>query len=62
VDVDLEDWGVINRWMDEVLETIPKLDLPVTTDYLELSMPEDDTGVSRTHPFSAHMTVRITCN
>lgn len=57
VDVDLEDWGVIDRWMDAVAEGLLQLELPMATDYLELSMPEEDTGVSRTRPFRAPMTV-----
>ncbi len=58
VDVDLEDWGVIDKWMEEVLQKVLQLDIPVATDYLELSLPEEDTGVSRTRPFTAEMTVR----
>ncbi len=57
VDVDLEDWGVIDRWMEEVMEKVVTLEIPVATDYLELALPEEETGVSRTHPFSAKMTV-----
>ena len=59
VDVDLEDWGVIDRWMEEVMEKVVTLESPVATDYLELALPEEDTGVSRTRPFSAKMTVSL---
>ena len=57
VDVDLEDWGAIDKWMEGVLEKLVQLEIPVASDYLELSLPEEDTGVSRTRPFSAKMTV-----
>lgn len=60
MDVDLEDWGVIDRWMDQVVEGVAQLDLPTAQDYLQLSMPEEDTGVSRTRPFMATMTVGST--
>lgn len=59
VDVDLEDWGVIDKWMEEMLENVLKLEIPVATDYLQLSMPVEDTGVSRTRPFYAKMTVSL---
>ena len=58
VDVDLEDWGVIDKWMEEVMECLLQLEIPVISDYLELSMPEEDTSVSRTRPFSVPMTVK----
>lgn len=57
VEVDSEDWGVIEKWMDEVLKRVVQLELPVSTDYLQLSLPEDDDGISRTNPFSSKMTV-----
>lgn len=57
VDVDLEDWPTINGWMDTALENVSKLDLSTSTDYLDLSVIEEETGHSRTRPFLAQMTV-----
>ena len=57
MDVDLEDWAVIERWMGAVTQALLGLELPLATDYLELAMPEEETGVSRTRPFRVPMTV-----
>ncbi len=58
----MEDWGAIERWMGGALEKVGSLDIPLLTDYLDLSRDEEETGVSRTRPFMAHMTVsRIDC-
>ncbi len=58
VEVDLEDWSVINGWMDGALQAITALELHSDTDYLDLSVLEEETGHSRTRPFLAEMTVR----
>lgn len=57
VDVDLEDWPVINKWMESVLDKIKKLELKTNMDYLDLTNQTEDTGYSRTKPFTAAMTV-----
>lgn len=59
VDVDLEDWPVINKWMDGVLNKITELNLNLTTsvDYLDLSDQSEENGYSRTYPFTSAMTV-----
>jgi len=60
VDVDLEDWPVINAWMDSLLESLASLELNTSSDYLDLSVMEEETGHSRTRPFMAEMTVSTT--
>ena len=57
VDVDLEDWSLINKWMDAVLDSLVKLDLETRMDYLDLSNQVEESGYSRTRPFKARMTV-----
>jgi hypothetical protein len=57
VDVDLEDWPVINKWMDGVLNKITELNLATSVDYLDLSDQSEDNGYSRTNPFTSIMTV-----
>ena len=57
VDVDLEDWPVINKWMNGVLNNITDLNLATSVDYLDLSDQSEDTGYSRTNPFTSTMTV-----
>ncbi len=59
VDIDLEDWPTINGWMDGALEALGQLDLSSATDYLDLSVIEEETGHSRTRPFMAEMTVSL---
>ena len=61
VDVDLEDWPVINKWMDGVLDKITKLNLTTSVDYLDLSDQTEDNGYSRTKPFTSTMTVMPSC-
>ena len=55
--MDLEDWPVIEKWMEGVSEALLQLDLPTAMDYLDVGTQEDETGVSRTRPFSAQMMV-----
>lgn len=57
VEVDLEDWSVIDKWVESVLDAVRDLSLPSLTDYLDVSTGEEETGVSRTRPFLARMTV-----
>lgn len=61
VDVDLEDWPVINKWMVGVLDKVTKLELTTDVDYLDLSNQTEDTGYSRTKPFTSVMAVSTTC-
>lgn len=60
MDVDLEDWPVINKWMDGVLKKITELNLATSVDYLDLSDQSEDNGYSRTNPFTSIMTVNAT--
>ena len=60
MDVDLEDWPVINKWMDGVLKKITELNLATGVDYLDLSDQSEDNGYSRTNPFTSIMTVNAT--
>ena len=46
MDVDLEDWPVINKWMDGVLKKITELNLATSVDYLDLSDQSEDNGYS----------------
>ncbi len=62
MDIDLEDWPTINGWMDGALEALGRLDLSSATDYLDLSVLEEETGHSRTRPFMAEMTVSLAAN
>ena len=57
VDVDLEDWTVINEWEDNVLNQVTKLELTLRMDYLDLSNQAEDVGYSRTKPFMSTMMV-----
>ena len=57
VDVDLEDWPVIDKWMNSVLNKITDLNLTTSIDYLDLSNQKEDNGYSRTNPFTSTMTV-----
>lgn len=61
VDVDLEDWTVINTWMEGVLDKITELELTTCIDYLDLSKQQyyDDDAYSRTRPFTSTITVRV---
>ena len=60
MDVDLEDWPVINKWMDGVLKKITELNLATSVDYLDLSDQSEDNGYSRTRPFASIMIVNAT--
>ena len=62
VDVDLEDWSVINKWKDGVLDKITKLELTTNIDYIDLSNQTEDTGYSRTKPFISTMMVSVFFN
>ena len=62
VDVDLEDWSVINKWKDGVLDKIMKLELTTSIDYIDLSNQTEDTGYSRTKPFISTMMVSVFFN
>lgn len=57
VDVDLEDWPVINKWVDNILNEVTKLELTTSVDYLDLSNQTEDSGYSRTKPFTSTMKV-----
>lgn len=59
VDVDLEDWSVINKWMDGVLDGLVKLDLETKMDYLDLSNQVEESGYTRTRPFISTMKVSL---
>ena len=48
---------MINKWMNGVLNNITDLNLATSIDYLDLSDQSEDTGYSRTNPFTSTMTV-----
>ena len=48
---------MINKWMNGVLNNITDLNLATSVDYLDLSDQSEDTGYSRTNPFTSTMTV-----
>lgn len=48
---------MINKWIDGVLDKITKLNLRISVDYLDLSDQTEDSGYSRTNPFTSTMTV-----
>ena len=57
--VDMEDWSIIDQWMDCVLEYLYQhvIDLPVTMDYIVPVVK--DGGYDRNTPFMA--TLKVNC-
>lgn len=60
VDVDREDWGLIDSWMDTLMRTLDSYHLrPEQLDYLASRSPSASGSLySRTNPFMAEMTVK----
>lgn len=58
-DVDMEDWSVINRWMDKVVQYLSEQSsIETRMDYLDLSSLDDDSIPSRHNPFMAVLKVK----
>ena len=61
VDIDQEDWDIINTWLDTLVERLDDIrdDIPVCMDYLGpmLLDEEGESGFHRTRPFMAVVTV-----
>ena len=64
VEVDQEDWPVIDSWIAAVSSSLLGLPLTTAVDYLDLSSQggEGEGGFSRTRPFTSTMTVRQSHN
>ncbi|OWF41745.1 NADPH oxidoreductase A-like isoform X2 [Mizuhopecten yessoensis] len=57
-DVDVEDWAVINCWMDSVVEYLKSCDLCVCMDYLQITADQSSEGHDRHNPFMAVLQVK----
>lgn len=54
----MEDWSVINEWLDKVVDYIQTADIDIRQDYLDLSDLEESTEHDRHHPFMAKLKVK----
>jgi hypothetical protein len=60
-DVDMEDWTVINKWLDRVIEYLKDADLTVAMDYIQHGDITEDL-YSRNRPFMATLKVFVDCD
>jgi hypothetical protein len=58
-EVDMEDWSVINEWLEKVVYYIQTANIEIRQDYLDLSDLEEGTEHDRHHPFMAKLKVII---
>ena len=54
-DIDQEDWGTINKWMDDVTSSLSALSIESRQDYLVIERFEE--GYNRNKPFMARLKV-----
>lgn len=57
-DVDMEDWTIIDSWMDDIISYIQSCDLRVDMDYLHIVADGADDGYDRHRPFMATLKVK----
>lgn len=60
-DVDMEDWSIINKWMDKVINYILSAKLTTSLDYIQHGDITEEL-YSRTRPFIATLIVSLPSN